>query len=308
VFVTVTPNAAIDRTRHVATLEAGAAAPALAEHAQAGGKGVNVARVLRRLGEPVLAVVLVGGRAGAWLCGELRHSGIEVLAVEAPGESRTCLELVEAGTGRVRQIHGPGVEACEAVAERLVEATRGALSGARWLALCGSLPPGLPVRTAGRLLEEARRAGVRCAVDTRGPALPEAWARDPDLVRVNREEAAEALGLASEALPPPPYPALGRPELGVVSDGPRPFHAWAGATRFEVEPPRVRARNPIGCGDAMLAGLLARLAAGAAFEAALRFGTALAAADAESETAGRPDPERARSLLPLVSLRKLGSS
>lgn len=306
-FVTVTPNAAIDRTRRVASLEAGAAAPALAERAQAGGKGVNVARILRALGEPVLAVVVVGGRAGAWLCDELRASGLEVLAIEAPGESRTCLELVEAETGRVCQVHGAGVQASEAVAERLLAATRESLAGARWLALCGSLPPGLPSGTAGRLVEAARRAGVRSALDSRGPGLRDAWSRDPDLVRVNREEAAEALGLAPEALPPPPYPALGRPGLGVVSDGPRPFQAWAGTARFQVEPPRVRARNPVGCGDAMLAGLLARLGAEDPFEAALRFGTALGAADAESGTAGRPDPGRARALLSQVSLRKLGS-
>jgi fructose-1-phosphate kinase PfkB-like protein len=118
-------------------------------------------------------------------------------------------------------------------------------------------------------------------------------------LRVNRTEAEQAgllaagVGIAAGA------------GVAVVSDGALPVVAWsAKGERWRADPPPVAVRNPIGCGDAMLAGLVLRLGEGADLETALRFGVALAAADAESETAGRPDPRRALALLPQVRLAR----
>jgi fructose-1-phosphate kinase PfkB-like protein len=129
------------------------------------------------------------------------------------------------------------------------------------------------------------------------------WRAGPDLLRINREEAAQALGVSDPAaLVLPPARAPGATRLAVVSDGGDPAVAWSAAgQRWQVTPPRVQTRNPIGCGDAMLAGLLATLDA-ASVDDALRFATALAAADAESDFAGRPDAERARGLACEVSV------
>ncbi len=305
-IVTLTANAAIDRTALVSRLEPGARVRLEAEHAQAGGKGVNVARVLQLLGVPVRALVVVGGRSGAWIVQDLERAGIPVVAVEARGESRTCLELVESATHRVTQAHGAGVEGDAALAERVERALEAALAGAEWLACCGSLPRGTPPEALARWRAIAAARGVRCAIDTSGKPLRAAWAAGPDLLRMNREEAADALGVPAEALPPPPYAYAGRPGLGVISDGPRECLAWTDAgARFRIAPPRVHARSPIGCGDAMLAGLLAGLVAGQPLEQVLRDACALGAADAESWLAGRPDPERARDLAPVTRLRRL---
>jgi 1-phosphofructokinase family hexose kinase len=306
VIVTLTANAAIDRTALVQRLEPGARVRLEAEHAQAGGKGVNVARVLQRLGVAVRALVVVGGRSGAWIVEDLERDGIPVLAVEARGESRTCLEIVETATHRVTQAHGTGVEGDDALVERVERALESALAGADWLACCGSLPHGMPTEAAARWRALAARRGVRCAIDTSGKPLRAAWASGPDLLRMNREEAAAALGVPAAALPPPPYAYAGRPGLGVVSDGARTCLAWTDAgARFQIGPPRVHARSPIGCGDAMLAGLLAGLLAGRPLEQVLRDACALGAADAESWIAGRPDPARARELAPVTQVRRL---
>jgi tagatose 6-phosphate kinase len=306
VILTVTPNAAIDRTATVARLGDDPDGATLEESVQAGGKGLNAARVLRALGCPVRAVVVVGGRSGAWLEEDLRRAGLSFVAVEAPGETRTCLEIVEAGTGRVRQVHGPGVEASPEVAERLLGVVDRELRGASWLAICGRLARGLPAETAAELVRLARRRGVPAAVDTSDAALAPAWAADPDCLRVNRQEAAAALGVAARELPAPPYPRAGRPGLGVISDGGGPCLAWQeGGRTWRIAPPRVRLRNPIGCGDAMLAGLLDGLRRGRPPGESLRFATALAAAAAESPRAGEASPERARELAPAVEVREL---
>lgn len=295
-IVTVTANAAIDRTLHVAQLRPGRRQQVLRDHAQAGGKGLNVARVLRALGEPVRAIVVVGGAPGAWILEDLARSGLEASPVWAGGESRTCLEIVDAA-GQVTQLHGAGVAADAHVAEALLGDTDQHLAGAAWLALCGSLAPGLPDDTYARLVERARRRGVAVAVDTSGAALAAAWRAGPDLVRVNREEAAQALGLDPMRLDLATAGRTGSCRLVVISDGPRPVLARsADGMCWRADPPAIVARNPVGCGDAMLAGLLHARSAGRSVADALRTGVALGAADAEAEAAGCADPRRARTL------------
>jgi len=290
VIVTVTANAALDRTVH----EAGA------EHVQAGGKGVNVARVLHALGVPVTALVVVGGKAGARIVEELARDGIRVRPVEAPGESRTCLERVDADA-RVTQVHGPGVQGSPVLAEALRAACREI--PCRWIAVCGSLAPGLPDDTAARLVEDAHGRDVRSAADTSGGALAAVAAAGPELLRVNREELQAALGIGPGAAPcDPRIRSVG---LGVVSDGAGAVRAWCAEGRFRLHPPAVRLRNPVGCGDAMMAGLLARLDEGGDAESALRSGVALSAADAESPVAGRPDLKRAAALAAAVRIERL---
>jgi fructose-1-phosphate kinase PfkB-like protein len=144
---------------------------------------------------------------------------------------------------------------------------------------------------------------VRVALDTSGAALVAGWGARPDLVRINRDE---ALGLWPDGTIPPL--ARERDGLTVVSDGPQPACAWTrDAAQWRIDPPAVAVRNPLGAGDAMLAGLLARLGRCPAAEA-LRFAAALAGADVESPVAGRPELERCRALLERVSVQRVGAA
>ncbi|MGH0033002.1 MAG: 1-phosphofructokinase family hexose kinase [Myxococcota bacterium] len=286
-IATVTLNAALDRTLHVDVLRRGGKSRVREEWAQAGGKGVNVARVLRALGVETRALVLVGGATGRTIARDLADDGLPATCIEAPGESRTCLEIVDT-RGRATQLHGPGVEAGERELAEVAAALRGLPDTFGWVAVCGSLPPAMPHDAVARLVGAARARGLRVAVDTSGPALRHAWAAAPDLVRVNEAEFAE-VGDAADG------PTS--PERGVVSRGALPFEAWErDGERWRVTPPAVREANAIGCGDAMLAGLLASLASGEGFADALRRGTALASADACCPRAGRTDVALAKRL------------
>jgi 1-phosphofructokinase family hexose kinase len=296
-IVTVTANAAIDRTLCLEELSPGRLHQTASDWAQAGGKGVNVARVLHRLGVPVHALLLVGGAAGDWIMEDLQRAQIPSSALRTSGESRTCLTLLETRSGRATQVHTTGVQADPAAARALIARTQELARSASWVALCGSLAPGLPAESAGALVRAARDAGARVAVDMSGGALRCAWAEGPALVRVNRDELAALLGMTRERVPPAPYPALGHVAMGVISDGALPSAAWGNGTgSWQVAPPRVSVHNTIGCGDAMLAGLLNGLRAGQSFSDALLDATGLAAAQAESMYAGIVDPGRARSL------------
>jgi len=176
--------------------------------------------------------------------------------------------------------------------------------GARWVAVCGSLPPGLPADTPARIVAWGRRRGVRIAVDTRGPALAQAWARGPDLLHVNADEAAAHLGTPPGAIPAAPAGDAARAARGAITSGAGTFPAWEGTRTWRATPPAVRVRNAVGCGDALLAGLLAQLLAGDAFASALRFATALGSADATSPVAGRPDLALARELVARVAIEE----
>ena len=303
-IITVTANAALDWTCLVTGLRPGSRHLVRESYRQAGGKGVNVARSLAALGQEVRTIVVVGGNTGEEILRDLERADLAPIPVVASGESRTCLEIIDEGTGAATQLHEAGIEADQGTTRSLVAAVEQALANATWLALCGSLARGLPLGLYATLIHLARERGVRVSLDASGDALVEGYRAGPDLLRINRGEAAmlEELDLAS------PSSAAQRIARGFVSDGAGEIVAWnTDGSVWRIVPPSVAVRNTIGCGDAMLAGLLARVDS-SGFEDAARFATALASADAESTTAGRPQVSRARELLDSVEIFRADGS
>lgn len=255
-----------------------------------GGKGINVARGAAACGADVRLVVLADERLGELLERDPAVRGIDLSIVPSPVPSRTDVALVEAhGTLTVLNSRAadPGREAIDAVLEMALRS----LTSDDIVVLAGSLPDGA-AGTIDRTIERARQAGARTALDASGAALVEGLAARPTIVKVAADELAAAAGepgLASEM------------ELLVVTDGPRPIRAWAGETRMEVRPPAVRAVNPLGAGDAFLAGLVVELVAGGAVPEALLAATALAASTVERFDTG-VDRERANELRELVTV------
>lgn len=300
-LVTVTPNAAIDHTSFVVQFRPAQRNLAVAEHRQAGGKGVNVARIARSLGADAQAIVVVGGLAGLEIGRDLESSGLRPAVVQGQGESRTCIEIIDETSGTATQVHGAGVNGDEDTAHALVATVRRCLAGASWLALCGSLPRGMPTDLYARLVRVGREHGTRVAVDASGDALVAAVLERPDVVRINREEAVALRGeLGCGEVAPDAAPGL-----YVVSDGPREIIARTADRRgWRICPPPIELRNPIGCGDAMLAALLTTIDS-LDLGQALRFVTALASASAETRFVGGIDLVRAGALLAQTRLREI---
>jgi tagatose 6-phosphate kinase len=300
-IVTVTANAALDRTLWLrGVLAPGTRHIVEQEICQAGGKGVNVSRALLSLGATVRTIVVVGGPTGDAVAADLEASGLEPRIVRAAGSSRTCTEILDGS--RITQLHGEGVR-CDANSEReLLTAIEEEIEGAGWLALCGSLPGGLSDDLYARAIERARRKGVPTALDASGIPLRKGLAARPDLVRVTIGEASDALALPADRLP---AFLTASSAWWVLSDGPnRILGGTAAGEAWSATPPRIHVRNPIGCGDAMHAGLLAMAAGGSSRREALRFAIALAASDAEQTCAGRPDVDRADELARNVEVRE----
>jgi 6-phosphofructokinase 2 len=283
-ILTVTLNPALDLSATVDRVVPGPKLRLSQPVAEPGGGGINVARVVRRLGGQVRAFAVLGGPTGARLAALLAAEGIAVIAHPAAGDTRQSLAVTEDAGAQFRFVL-PGPLAPEAAA--LAAAVAAAAPPGALVVLSGSQPPDLPAGFPARLA--AALPGRRLVVDTSGAALAAtvagAGAAAPGIA-VLRMDGAEAEAAAGRALPGVADTAafcaalVARGVAGMVLAG-RGAEGNVLATaagRWLAVPPVVPVVSTTGAGDSFAGGLVLALARGAAPEAALLAGTAAAAA------------------------------
>lgn len=259
-IVTLTLNPSLDRTIEIGRLVRGVMTRATATRLDPGGKGVNVSRALAAHGIATRAVVPCGGPEGDRLTQLLTGEGIDVGAVAVAGHTRSNVSLVEPD-GTVTKINEPGGSLRDRDLERVEEAVLAAAGGAAWVVASGSLPPGVSDSWYARLGRQVAELGVRFAVDTSGAALTAALGAGPALVKPNREELAESVGVRLDTVGDVVLAAQ-----RVRGAGARTVLASLGADGAVLvnehdtlwgESTVGRGRSAVGAGDAMLAGYLA---------------------------------------------------
>ncbi len=246
----------------------------------AGGKALNVARVLERIGSPVSVLAVLGGHTGRRVR-DLLTVPTEVIEVDA--ETRTCVTV--ASDGALTELYEPPVPVDDATWARLAAATLDSAHEGDWIAISGSQPDGLGPDLAA-LVVRLRERGVHVAIDVHGPALAAVIETKPDLVKVNRAEAAAVLGGRPEAAGLALRLAVLTGGIAVVTDGEHGSYAVQGATAVHVAADPVRGNYPVGSGDAYLGGLLHGLSGDVSLPQALRFAAACASANAAIPRAG----------------------
>ncbi|MCP2369395.1 1-phosphofructokinase family hexose kinase [Agromyces terreus] len=264
-ILTVTPNPALDLTWQVAGLHPGETHRVGAGVARAGGKGLNVARVLHAQGHDVLALTTAGGTAGDELAADLAESGVPHRLVPVAGSTRRSIAIVdtEAAEASILNEHGAPLGADEAeslVAEALSLALDGS-SKARVAAISGSLPPGFTGERVTRLVRELAAGGVRVIVDTSGPGMLDAARAGAYAMKPNREELVAATGLADPVDGARALLDLGA-RLVVVSLGTEGLMLVSRAEDgipVRARLPRVLRGNATGAGDAAVAAMAASL-------------------------------------------------
>lgn len=244
-----------------------------------GGKAVNVARAVAAMGASVRLVALADERLGEALRSHPGLESVDLTVIPSLVASRTDVAIVDSEatlTVLNSRAADPGREAIEAV----LTATLGGLRDGDLLVLSGSLPVGAEGAIA-RSIEAARRQGALVALDASGAALLEGLEAAPDVLKVAADElAAVAATTALDALQRGPELAPGI-EVAVLTHGPRGLRAWLSDGYVDVLPPAIRAVNPLGAGDALMAGLALGLATGQDIVDALVLGTAMAASTVE---------------------------
>ena len=289
----ITPSPAIDRTAHVARIVHGEVLRPTRVAVLAGGKGVNAARVARRLGARVITTGIAGGHAGRWLVEELEREGLEPRFTQAAAEARTTYVTVDdAGASViVYERPAPATEAeLEAFLDRLANEL---LPLADRAIVAGTLPAGLAHTGYARIVTAARAADVPLLVDASGDDLRAALGAAPDLVKVGLDEVVGA-GLADrDATAAAAADALVRAgaRVAIVTDGPQGAALADGERVLDIEVPAVDAVNAVGSGDAVNAGLSLALARGDDLEPAVTLGIAAGSANAASFSGGDVDPE-----------------
>ncbi|MBN2908500.1 1-phosphofructokinase family hexose kinase [Polycladomyces sp. WAk] len=289
-ILTVTLNAAIDQTWIVPDFRVHAIHRSRRVIRQPGGKGVNVARVLHALGTNVCATGFVGGQNGRWMMKALESDGIPSDFVWIGKETRTCLTFLDPDHGTQTEVLEPGPTVSEVEWHQLTAKVATWAERSSMVACCGSLPPGVPEDAYGELIRIARSRGATVWLDTSGKALQNGWAVRPDGIKVNQDEAGHLLGKVvssrAETIAAARQLVRDAGQTVIVTAGVQGLAAVVGGETYWVTPPTVQAVNPVGSGDAFLAGWLSATHQRKSREEALALATACAAANALRETAG----------------------
>src|SRR5438128_6188642 len=262
-------NAAIDRTLTVPNFQRGQRHRASQGLTLAGGKGINIARGLKRLEAPVVATGLVGGRTGTRIVEELTAEAILNDFVRIADESRTTTAVVDPTSGSYTEIveWGPHVEPEEL--ETLMEKLHYLANGADAVVFAGSLPRGVQESFYAEAIRDLKRRNVQSIVDSEGLPLRLATEAEPFLVSPNRGEAEALAGqefsddedflMALDAIAEMgAQNVLITHETGCVGR----FREERRVRRFRALVPRLEAISAVGSGDTLLAGFISARVAG----------------------------------------------
>jgi tagatose 6-phosphate kinase len=250
----------------------------------AAGKSVNVAKVLKSLGERPVALGFLGGDRGAFVRRVLDEKGVESEFVTVASRTRECLTVIDKLTGTHTELVEESLPATSADFDALLAVVHRRISGCRALVMSGTVAAGGPLDLYLQLTRLAHKAGTLAVVDAQGRSLTEALAAQPDLVKPNRAELAATVG---QALNDEAAVRSAMREIQnrgarrvVVTAGAGAVLAFDGREFWRIVPPQVAVANPIGSGDAFTAGLVSRLVRGDDLGEACRWGAAAGAANA----------------------------
>ena len=312
-IVTVTMNAALDRTLMVPNFQRGQRHRASEKLTLAGGKGITVARALKTLGVPVVATGLAGGRNGRRILEELAEEAILSDFVRIEDESRTSTAVADPTSGSFTEVMEWGPLVQEAELDVLLEKIDYLARAAEMVVFAGSLPRGVADEFYAEAIRTLNRRGVFTVLDSEGEPLRVGLEAEPFLVSPNRLEAEAVVG--QEFSEDGDFlDALERLEdLGarnaLITDERGCFASVRGERgqpkRFRAEAPQVEAVSVVGAGGVLLAGFISAWLEDTTPEDALRRAVATGAASTLAVGAGRFDPRDVGRLLPDVRVAEL---
>jgi 1-phosphofructokinase family hexose kinase len=311
-ILTVTLNAAIDRTVAVPNFRLGHRHRAVESRTVAGGKGINVARALKMLGRPVIATGFAGGPTGNRLLEQLRKEAVLTDFTRIAAETRINLAVIDPTSGEQTEINERGPAVSPEEVEAFVRRVGYLADGAKLCVLAGTLPPGAGDDLYARLVKDLGERGLPVVLDAEGSAMLAGLRAGASIVTPNEREAEELVGqefadrddliqgLAELVRLGAGEAAITRPDgcVAVIGSG--------SEQRFlEVRTEPLDPVSTVGSGDAFLAGYVAARYDGKEADECLAYGVACGAESTQHFGAGTVDRNQVERLLGEVHVQDL---
>ncbi len=279
-IVTLTLNPALDLTTSVDVVSHTHKLRCGPVSVEAGGGGVNVARVADRLGETALSIQPTGGANGARLARQLDREMVDHTDVVFEGETRDSFTVNELSTGNQFRFVVPGEPLDQATLDRCRDVVLAACVDATCLVISGSMPVGVSNGYLNELITAANERDVEVVVDTSGPALIEAIMSPSRVVKPSAREFCAAIGrelITESEIRSGLTDLMSRARCGAIvvsigAGGAMLLDRDEGFVRFRA--PSVRVASAVGAGDSMVAGMTVGLARGDTIADAVHLGIA----------------------------------
>ena len=289
-ILTITPNTAIDKTYCVEGFGLDRVHRPTSSRAVAGGKGINVVRVLKTLGSDAIATGFVGGATGEAILRLITKEGMKHDFVHVQEESRLCIAVIDPTNGTQTEINenGPNITSDELTA--ILDKIKSLTSECEFVVMCGSCPPGVPDDFYADVIKIAKAAGVKSVLDASNAHLREGIKAAPFMVKPNVTELSQIAGRELFTLEEIVRAAKSLKQFGVsitaVTMGRSGAIVTDGVQVWKAVPPEIQFASAVGSGDAFLAMFMASMIDGTTLPDALESATAAGAANATTFGAG----------------------
>lgn len=309
-ITTITLNASVDKAYHMESpLRNGTVMRVAQCRNSAGGKGLNVARIVRLCGETVQASGLVGGHNGAYLESMLDADGIPHCFGKVSGETRSCINILDPQFGSTEYLE-PGCTVTELEEQYFVqEVFPKVIADSAIVTLSGSVPQGMSRDIYAKLIRAAKAQGKQVLLDTSGALLKDSLCAQPTMIKPNQDEIEALFGIKIEGMEQVKEYAVKLYEMGipyvVISLGGDGAMLVCAEGIYQAVPPKVKVVNTVGCGDSMVGAFAVALARQLPPQEALRYAAAVGTANALSPNTGDFDPELLPVLLDQTAIRTM---
>ena len=306
---TVTLNPALDKTVRVPNFAVDQVNRITWLRQDAGGKGINVSKVIAKLGGESTAIAVLAGQTGQWIANALDENNIKVQAIAVPGETRTNLKVVDAERDTNTDINEPGPEVTDDLLNQALADVISKTSDGDIAVLSGSLPRGASTDTYARWTHAMRSAGLKVYLDADGAALSAGLEQNPYFTKPNDHELSAMLGrelvdvdaiatAASEIV------ASGIDTVCVSMGGNGAVYATIDEVWY-ASPVKVKVGSTVGAGDSVVAAFAFADAQGLSTEDALRLAMATGAANVMESGTQAAERSVVDSLIKKVQLTRL---
>ncbi len=307
-ILTVTLNPSIDRRYIVEDFEIGKVFRAKEVQYTPGGKGLNVSRVIKDLQKDVVATGFLGGKSGQFILEKLEKLNIENKFIKISNETRSCLAILSNNRSQTEVLE-PGPNISQDEIEDFYKEYKKLVDKCDIVCASGSLPRSVSIDMYAELIKIAKDKNKKIILDTSGEALKEGIKASPYMIKPNKEELEKIFNITieteSQLIDSIKKLKEYDIEMIVVSLGKEGSVICNDGKIYRAKVPEVRAINPVGSGDSMIAGFAVALNEGYDLAQVIRFASACGTANAMEKKTGKVDMKNVLKLIKLVEIKRI---